>query len=94
MLPSPSTLHREELLTNEVLVVLEHSMDRMEEPPHDGDVGLHLGLSSTEKMLVEGPDVRLPLDGDQAGMNAARRIWALPVLLMRAGLWTELPDWN
>ena len=53
----------------------------MEQLPHDSDVSLHLGLSSVEKVLVEGLDVRLPLHGDprySAVEPIARISWADP----------------
>ena len=65
-------------------------------PAHDRDDSNHLRLAFPEQLLVEGPDAWRV--AEWAGMLAmrhrlgARRMRALPILLMRPGLFTDVPD--
>jgi hypothetical protein len=51
----------------EVLLVVEHAPDRVEEATHDGDEGDFLFLAAGQERLVGGFDLRAALDGDQGG---------------------------
>ena len=49
----------------EVLLVMEHAPDRVEQPAHDGDEGDLLLFAASQEGLVGGFDLRAALDGDQ-----------------------------
>ena len=56
-----------EELRVEVLAVVEHAPEGVEEPAHDGNDGHLLLFAAGEEGFVAGPDLGAALDGDQGG---------------------------
>ncbi len=48
----------------EVLIVVDHSVDGVQELPHHREDGLELGLPARHSILVEGSDVGIVASGD------------------------------
>src|SRR4030095_17039367 len=83
-----------ELVSDEGRLCREHPVDCVEQLPHDGDVGLDGFLPRATSLSKKALSWGSWRTATSAGMKSARRMWALPTFEMRAGLSTDVPDWQ